>query len=267
MAVTDRGGFTTRRFKTARTVLALMLREMSTTYGRSPGGYIWAILEPIGGITMLTIIMVVGLRIRTPPIGVNFPIFFASGMLPFMMYQQIANPVARAIQFSRPLLFYPGVTYVDAVLARFLLMFLTKVVVFFVVVGMITLLFDTRTSFDLGYIALSMAMAASLGLGVGCMNAYLIPTYPLWDSLWGIVTTPLFFMSTILFLLEDLPEDIRAVLWWNPLVHVVATMRRGFYPTYDGSFASPMYVFLIAAVAIALGLLLLGRFYRDILNR
>ena len=29
-----------RRFATLRTVLALMLREMATTYGRSPGGYL-----------------------------------------------------------------------------------------------------------------------------------------------------------------------------------------------------------------------------------
>ena len=74
------------RFSTLRTVLALMLREMSTTYGRSPGGYLWAILEPAGGIAMMSVAF--GLVLRSPSLGTNFPIFYATGYLPFMMYMR-----------------------------------------------------------------------------------------------------------------------------------------------------------------------------------
>ena len=42
-----------RRFATVRTSVALMLREMVTTYGRSPGGYIWAVVEPVAAATAL----------------------------------------------------------------------------------------------------------------------------------------------------------------------------------------------------------------------
>ena len=38
---------TNRRFASFRAIGALILREMATSYGRSPGGYIWAILEPV----------------------------------------------------------------------------------------------------------------------------------------------------------------------------------------------------------------------------
>ena len=40
----------------ARTVVALMLREIATTYGRSPGGYVWALADPILGIALLTLV-------------------------------------------------------------------------------------------------------------------------------------------------------------------------------------------------------------------
>ncbi|MEL6475009.1 MAG: sugar ABC transporter permease, partial [Pseudomonadota bacterium] len=33
-----------RRFASLRSIIALMLREMATSYGRSPGGYLWAVL-------------------------------------------------------------------------------------------------------------------------------------------------------------------------------------------------------------------------------
>ena len=267
MALLNPDGQRPRRFKTPRTVMALMLREMSSTYGRSPGGYIWAILEPVGGIAMLTLIMVEGLRLRNPSLGISFPLFYATGMLPFTAYQNLMNVTARAIPFSRPLLFYPGVTFIDTILARFILSMLTKVMVFYVVVGSIMLLFETRAQIDLGPILLSMTMTGALGLGVGCLNGYLIPTFPLWDSLWGIVTTPLFFVSAILFIYEDMPPLAQQIFWYNPLVHIIGMMRRGFYPDYDALYVSPAYVFGFGLITLTLGLVLLGRYYRDILNR
>ena len=60
-----------RKFKSARTIMALMLREMTTSYGRSPGGYVWAILEPVGAVAMITLVLSVGLRIRIPSQGTS----------------------------------------------------------------------------------------------------------------------------------------------------------------------------------------------------
>ena len=37
-----------RSFPTLRTVVALILREMVTTYGRNPGGYAWADTDNLG---------------------------------------------------------------------------------------------------------------------------------------------------------------------------------------------------------------------------
>lgn len=256
-----------RRFKTIRTILALMLREMSTTYGRSPGGYVWTIVEPIGGIALFSIVMVVGLRIRSPGLGINFPLFYATGVLPLMFYQQGASMVARALNFSNALLSYPGVTYIDAILARFFVNLLTHLLISYLIFGGIIVLFETRAVLDLVPIMAALGMAALLGLGVGCLNAYLFATFPLWDTIWGILTTPLFLLSTIFFTYESLPAVGRAVLWYNPLVHIIGILRRGFYPTYDAAWASPLYVLLFSLICLVFGLLLLRRYHLDILNR
>ena len=56
---------TKRSFASMRTISALVLREMSTRYGRTPGGYIWSLLEPIAAILFLSLGF--SLVIRTPP--------------------------------------------------------------------------------------------------------------------------------------------------------------------------------------------------------
>ncbi|MDT8853524.1 ABC transporter permease [Paracoccaceae bacterium Fryx2] len=263
----DSNALTARRFRTPRTIVALMLREMSTTYGRSPGGYLWTILEPVGGIALFTLVMTLGLRIRTPMLGINFPLFYATGILTLMLYQRGSGVVASAITFSSALLSYPGVTYLDAILARFFVNLLTYLVISYLVFGGILLLFETRAILDVPSIMLALGLAALLGLGVGSLNAYLFPTFPLWDTVWGILTFPLFLLSTVIFTYESLPPDGQAILWYNPLVHIIGIMRRGFYPTYDAVWASPMYVVGFSLVFLVAGLFLLRRYHRDIMNR
>lgn len=256
-----------RRARTARSIMALMLREMSSTYGRSPGGYAWALLEPIGAIAIFTLIISLGLRIRAPSIGVSFELFFATGVLPYRMFLANARNIAAAISFSRALLLYPSVTYTDAIFARFFLQVLIHSMVFVLVMAGILIIFDTRALIHLPSILLSLSMAASLGLGLGVLNAYLFPTFPIYKSIWGIVTTPLFIMSTIVYAYEDMPQIGQDFLWYNPLVHIVGIMRRGFFGIYDASWASPVYVFGLSAVLALLGFVLLGRYYRFIANR
>jgi capsular polysaccharide transport system permease protein len=255
-----------RGFKSSRSIVALMLREMSTTYGRTPGGYLWALLEPIGAIAMITIVFSLGLRIRSPSLGISFVLFYATGMVSFLTYQRVQTKVTKAITFSRPLLLYPSVSYIDTIIARFLLNYVTQLAVFCVVMPGIIIVFETRAVLDLAPILLALSMAGALALGIGTLNAYLMPSYPLWQSVWGIFTAPLFFISSIFYTYEDLPPMGQNVLWYNPIVHVVGIMREGFYPGYDPLWASPTYVFGLSLVLTFFGIVLLGRYHRDIVN-
>jgi capsular polysaccharide transport system permease protein len=84
-----------RSFASLRAIGALILREMTATNGRSANGYLWAIAEPVGGILLLTVLFSLGFR--SPPIGTNFAIFYATGLVPFMFYQSLSSKVAGAI--------------------------------------------------------------------------------------------------------------------------------------------------------------------------
>lgn len=252
------------RFIFFRSVIALMLREMSTTYGRSPGGYFWALAEPIGGIAVMTIIF--NMITRNPAIGDNFPLFFASGMLPFLVYQTTAANVGGAIRYSRPLLAYPNVTYVDALVARFLLNALTQILICIVVFGGIIFIYDLSLVIDYGVCARAFILALVLGFGVGTVNCYLMSMFSVWQFIWAVLNRPLFVISGIFFLLDPLPETLRTPLLYNPLAHLIMLTRRGFYDTYEGVYVSETYVYFVALVLAALGMLLLHRFHRIILD-
>ncbi len=254
-----------RRFASFRSIAALILREMATTYGKSAGGYIWAVLEPVLGIALLSYVF--SLAFRSPSLGTNFPIFYATGYLPYFMYMDISRKVGSALIFSRPLLGYPAVTFMDAVIARFLLSFMTHILVFYILITGIELVFETHTIHNYSYMLNAMLMAAALGLGIGSINCVLWSIFPVWERLWGILNKPLFILSAVLFVMEDIPTAYQKYLWYNPLVHITAEMRKGFYPTYSGDFISPLYVYGIALTTMTAGFFLLLRFHKQILNK
>ncbi len=253
-----------RRFASLRAMTALMLREMTTTYGRSPGGYLWAVIEPVAGIALLTLIFSMGFR--SPPLGTSFPIFYATGIVPFLLYMDVSAKLGQALLFSRALLAYPTVTYADAILARFVLNLLTQCLVAYVVFTAILLMFETRTIIDFARLAYGFALAGALAFGVGVLNCYLMAAYPVWVRVWAIANRPLFLISAIFFTFESVPEPYRSYLWWNPLVHVVGAVRSAFYPYYDADYVSGTYVIGLGLVCAAAGFLLLRRYYRDILQ-
>lgn len=253
-----------RRHATARTLLALILREMSTRYGRSPGGYIWAVVEPMAMILLLSVGF--SLLLRSPSLGNSFILFYATGYLPFVLYMNVSNAVARAIPFSKPLLFYPGVTWLDAILARFVLNTLTGVMVAYILLAAILQLTDTRIVLDMVPILQAMALAALLALGIGTINAFLTLYFPIWEITWSIINRPLFLASAIFYIYEDLPPLAQDILWFNPLIHITGWMRTGFYPMYNAPYVSLVYVLAIALVTLAMGLMLLRRHSRTLLN-
>ncbi len=253
-----------KRTGTVQTVVALILREMSSTYGRSALGYLWAILEPVAGIMLMTLLF--SLAFKSPSLGTNFPLFFASGILPFMAYMDVSNKLSVALRFSKQLLFYPGVTYMDALFARFILNALTHIMIGVVLFPLIVIVYDVNVIIDLRAIALGYSLAFALAAGVGTLNCFLLSVFPIWERAWAILNRPLFLISGVIFLYDTVPLPYRDWMWWNPLIHPIGLVRKGIYSTYDATYASPAFIFATSGIALALGLLLLRRYHRDIIN-
>ncbi|SMX32701.1 ABC transporter permease [Octadecabacter ascidiaceicola] len=252
-------------FATPRAIVALILREISTTYGRSPGGYLWAILEPAAGIALLTVIFSIGFR--APPLGVDFAFFYATGLLAFLMYSDISAKLGQTIQFSRALLEYPRVTFIDALVARLALNALTQLIVHCIVMGFILWFSSPDTAIDFPKLLTAYGMIIVLSAGVGTLNSFLTLSFPIWATAWAVLNRPLFLASCLFFLFEVVPQPYRDILWYNPLVHIVGMMRDGYYPYYQPTYVSVAYPIALGLGLLVIGLFLLNRYHRDILQR
>ena len=248
-----------------RTTGAFILRDVATGYGRQAGGYLWAVVEPVAGIVLLTLLF--SMAFIAPPLGDDFATFYATGLLPFTVYLHLHARTMLTLRVARPLLHYPAVSFMHALIGRAILAIITQSVVFLLVLTGVIMLFEPRISIHMPTIGLAVLMLVALGLGVGVLNCLLIGMFPVWQRVWSVLNRPLFLLSGVFYLFESVAEPWRSILWYNPLIHVVGILRAGLYPFYPASYAAPTYVFFVALGCAVTGLLFLRRYHKEILTR
>jgi capsular polysaccharide transport system permease protein len=227
-----------------RVIAALILREMAASYGRSWGGYVWAIAEPAASILLLALIF--SLALAQPALGTSFALFYATGVIPYYLFNAVTTAVGTAVQANRGLLTYPVVSALDTVIARMLLEVMTFAAVAAFLLPLIVIFDRAVIQLDLLAVVIAMALATVLGLGMGLMNAVVFAYWPTWRNIWAVLRRPLFLGSGIMFVFSAVPQPFQDWLWWNPLIHIIGQMRMGFYATYDGDYINWFYVLLVA---------------------
>ncbi len=240
-----------------RILFALVVRDMAAEFGRSVGGYFWAIAEPLGGIVLLAVAF--SLALRMPPIGTSFLFFYATGIIPFLLYSKTANGAANAVRANRGLLTYPVVTPLDAVLASVLLDLLTMSVVALVLFLGIVYVDGLVVNFEPVRVVRAFSMGSLLGLGVGTLNCVLFGFFPTWKNMWTVLTRPLFLLSGVFFTFDSAPAVFQKVLWFNPIAHVIGELRAGFYGGYPADYVSYPYVYGVSLSLFVVGAWLLRR--------
>lgn len=230
---------------------------MTTRYGNKFGGYMWAVLDPVLTIAILTLVFS-GIA-HVPPLGRSFTLFFATGYAAFYMYRSTSDQVASAIDANRALLNYPVVRPYDAVIGRIVLQVATLFVVNLLLFGGLWFVVPFE-QIDLGPILLASLIAIVLGAGVGASNIVWFHLSSTYQQVWGIINRPAFIISGVFFLPDTVPHPFREYLLWNPLVHVVGLFRTGFYPTYRANYVDMPYIVGLAVFSIVFGLFLISLF-------
>ena len=248
-----------------RAVFALMLREMASRYGRTPGGYLWALLQPLGAIVILAYAF--ALLQKSPALGTSFLLFKATGFLVVRQFTLLGSVTGHALGYSRSLLLYPRVAWIDAVFARFGLNLAVVTAVAALILAGIMFHDAVETRINWPLLVLAWGIGAALGLSLGMLNSYLFHRFEIWQQVWAILTTPLFLISGVILLYEDMPAAAQGVLWYNPLLHVTGLMRAAFYPVYQPGYVSLVYLGLWCLVPLVLGMMLMHLFHRDLLAR
>jgi capsular polysaccharide transport system permease protein len=245
-----------------RVIAALMRREMRAHFGEARLGYLWAVIEPILHLTILAVLFDYVLK-RHNPLGGSLNLFMMTGLLPYFLYYKLATYLAGAVEGNRSLLSVPVIKPLDVFVSRALLEVATHLLVGLILFGGIAMIGDADEAVPHAPLQLVLAVAATagLGFGAGCTNAVIRIFLRNWTAIFGLLLSPLFLLSGIWFLPNEVPQPFRDYLLLNPVMHLIMWVRSTFYPGYEPAELDRTYaaVWSIAAVLIGLALLRVSR--------
>ncbi|MGE5268586.1 MAG: ABC transporter permease [Thiohalocapsa sp.] len=237
-----------------RVVGALIRRETRAHFGDMRLGYLWAIIEPGLHLVAYSLLFTYILR-RHPLVGGSLVLFVLTGLIPYFLYAKLAIYLMGAIGSNRALLNLPPVKPFDVFASRAILEGAT-----YLLVGAILLtglyLSGSPQAIPRDPMNLIGAIVAILcfGFGVGMINAVIVAFVPNWATIFSVVLGPVYLLSGIFFLVDEVPSPIRVYLLYNPLLHLIGWFRSGFYPNYSTAYIDRLYALKWAITVLVLGL-------------
>ncbi|PPC74633.1 hypothetical protein C4K68_25300 [Pokkaliibacter plantistimulans] len=233
-------------------VFAIFIRELKGRFGTYRLGIGWAIIDPL-----VLIIMMSSFRAAMGAKGVQgipFPVFYMLGYIPFLFFMKTQAQVGSAVKASQGLFGYRQVKPIDAIIARTLLEILILIFVFALLYGAFFWLgINIRLDNPLELIA-SIFFLSILGLGVGICICIIQSRFPESEKIIDIAMRPLFFISGVMFSLDEIPQQYREYLEWNPVLHGTELARDAAYDSFNTVGGSMPYLAFWSLFFLFLGL-------------
>jgi capsular polysaccharide transport system permease protein len=245
----------------ARIVDALMLREARTQFTHSRLGYAWALFEPITHVFILFVAIGIMGGSRAP-IGDSLPVFYMTGVLPYLFFCHVTERGMHIARDSRVLLSVPVVTLGDIAAARLLLRAATDVVVFLVTLTAFIAMGIAQLPNDPLSLLAAYVVLFVLACGIALANMVLSELSELPERVWTVSLRGLYFVSGIFYHPNMMPAGIREWVLWNPLIHAVEWVRQAYYPLYVSPYLDVEYLLRWALATLLLGGFLVAGFHR-----
>jgi capsular polysaccharide transport system permease protein len=235
-----------------RVIMALVLRDMRSRFSHTFFGYVILVLWPLSHLLMLLLTYLFTRSLV--PIGTSAAVFFATGLLPYILCLYPSRQIAMALVQNQPLLYFPIVKSLDVIIARGVLEIVTA---FWVVFLFCILLFI----FDVDIMPAQpeealLAIAATIffSFSVGVLSAVLFKLVRAWMIILILILIGIYFSSGALFVPSALSETLQYYISFNPLFHCVEWLRSAYYDGYNYGLLNKQYLMGFSAVLLCLGL-------------
>lgn len=212
----------------------------------------WLFVEPAGQLSILIILFTfIG---RTPAYGTSIALFLLTGIVMLNFFQVGSRMVMQAmLGASNKQRLAPVGMFHDAVASTIFKLITAIGYTSILLIGVWFIQgIDVVPKHPL--VAAEAFMWCALAcMGMGLLRAFFTKFMPLIERIYATVSRGMIFISGVLFVPSFMPPQIRDMLFYNPILHVVELFRLGMYDQYPTIVYSALYLKLFALGSIALG--------------
>jgi capsular polysaccharide transport system permease protein len=241
-------------FIQARVVGALVLRDLRTRFGRTFIGSTIVVLWPLSHLGILMTAYLITRRVI--PLGTDATVFVGTGVLPYILFLYPGRMIMLSVLQNKTLLGLPVVKSPDIILARSIVEVVAAfwvTAIFFLILYLCGVEVITHRIEDA---ILAILATVYLGFSNGWVGAVMYGIVRAWLAAQIGILIGLYLTSGVFFIPTNLPERLRDIIWYNPLLHAVEWLRSAYFDGYGYGMLSRSYLFFAASFILFVGLLL-----------
>lgn len=245
-----------------RVIKALMIRELTTRFGRENIGFLWVMAEP------LLFALLVGLLwsyLKGPEEhGISIVAFVASGYIPLTFMRHCFNRCTAVFVVNGSLLYHRQIKVLDFIFVRVLIEFIGAMMAWLFIAFVLGMFGLFPMPEYPGYLVAGWLLYSAFVFSFCLVIAPLSEMSELVEKLMPVSVYLAIPISGTFTMVSWMPQDIRDVLLLSPMVNGVEMMRYGTFgddvtPYYN--VWNPIWVSLVLAV---IGLILCRRVRRHL---
>lgn len=235
-----------------RVIVALLLREIITRYGRHNIGFLWLFVEPM--LFTLAVTLLWGALKLNHVSALPITAFAVTGYSSILLWRNMPGRLIGSVGPNLALMYHRQVKVMDIFISRLLLEFMGATISFIV----LTLVFWTfdwmKMPEDLLKVMIGWLLLAWFGSGLAILLGALAEEHEIIEKLWHPLAYLVMPLSGAGFIVDTLPKLGQEWILYLPMVDAIEYLREGFFGSAIISHYDLGYTMAANLVLTALGL-------------
>lgn len=239
-----------------RTVLALLMREIITRFGREGLGFVWMVAEPLA--FCFGVMILWSLTKPAYEHGIRIAPFVMTAYMSLILIRHLIGYLAGALQGNMGLLYHRQIGPLHIFTARILLELAGATIAYAIVY--IILLSAGEVALPHNYLLLYAGwfLLTFISAGFSLILTGLAMRYDFMERLVGLIGYLMIPLSGVFTMVAWLPDGFRKFLLMLPFVHPVEMMRSAVFGEFVKTYYDVSYAVTFGVIFNILGLLLVA---------
>ena len=238
-------------------IIALMLREIITRFGRRGLGFAWLVGEPL--IFIFGVIFVWSFIKAPYQHGMRVAPFIMTGYVSLIMMRHLISYSMGAVSGNAGLLFHQKIKVLHVYFSRYVLEFAGSTAAFFVTYLILFSFGQVSLPHDLMLVYWGWFSLFVFSCGLAMVISALAMEFDILERLVPVFMYLILPFSGVFMMAAWLPPAYRKLYLLFPLPHAIEMIRAGVFGEFIETHYDPLYPFFWGSVFIALGLIMLAR--------
>lgn len=237
-----------------RVIQALMIRELTTRFGRENIGFLWIMVEPL---LFAGLVAIIWRYMKGPEEhGIGIIAFVVSGYIPITLFRHAISKSVSIFIANGALLYHRQIHLYDFIFVRFMIEMIGGMMAY-LFIATVLIQFDVfPVPNDIGLFMAGWLLYALFVLSLCFIIAPLSEMSEVLEKFIPVTTYVMLPFSGSFTMSSWLTPTLREYLMYSPFVNAVEMMRKGLWGNKVDAYYDPWNPILCSIVATAIGLML-----------